>query len=445
MRLWGFLRIVLIALAVALLAAFTIRTLRHIAANSALQPLKLAVSKTDTTDIATLRAFSQELQERGQRPGLRLIEVEDSRAAARALSSGASDLAVIRPDVETPNGSSAVMRLRAAPLVLVTRAKGAEVNNLSDLEGKSVGQDPRDSAILDEINAAFAQTQRKPATRKILTAEEIESALTSRKVDVVLFTPSLNKDQAGPALVRKLSTSGSGFRVSAVQPDDVSAIIASLPAVPIKESGLPAALREEDVEEVVCASFVIMARNSVDRTQVATFTERMFYMRAAIAKRSGRPAIFGAVAGDSVTATAMPLHKGAIEYYEREQKTFLERYSDQIWIGIAFSGMVSSVFAWLLRRINRRRAIHHDNVFRDLQAYATHMLHVNDADTLGVHEAEFDALSTRVVELARSGTLDEGDVAAIRLALDHARHAFESARIRVLSAPPRPTSAASPS
>ena len=116
MRLWGFLRIVLIALAVALLAAFAIRTLRHIAANSALQPLKLAVSKTDTTDIATLRAFSQELQERGQRPGLRLIEVEDSRAAARALSSGASDLAVIRPDVETPNGSSAVILMSPSTL-----------------------------------------------------------------------------------------------------------------------------------------------------------------------------------------------------------------------------------------------------------------------------------------------------------------------------------------
>lgn len=444
MRLWGFLRVVLLALAIALLAAFAIRTVRYLAAKSADQPLRLAVSRTDTTNIATLRAYAQELQERGHKPGLKLIEVGDSREAARALSSGASDLAVIRPDVETPNGASAVLRLRAAPLVLVTRAKGAEVNNLSDLEGKTVGQDARDAAILDEINAAFAQTQRKPATRKLLPAEEIESALNSRKVDVVLFTPSLNKDQAGPALVRRLSVSGSGFRVSAVQPDDVSAIIASLPAVPINESGLPSALRDEDVEDVVSASFLIMARNALDRTYVATFTERMFYMRAAIAKRSGRPAIFGSVAGDSVTATAVPLHKGAIEYYEREQKTFLERYSDQIWIGIAFSGMVSSVFAWLLRRINRRRAMHHDNAFNDLQAFATHMLHVTDVKTIGVHEAELDALATRVVELARSGTLDESDVAAIRLALEHARHALESARTRVLSPSPSPTSIPSP-
>lgn len=440
MRIWGIVRIIIVALSVALLAAFGMRALRQFAASNHNQPLRLAVSRTDTTDTAILRAFAQELHERGLKPGVNVIEVGDSREAARALASGLSDLAVIRPDVETPNGSSAVLRLRAAPLIMVTRAKGSEFTTLSDLEGKTVGHDPRDAAILDEINTAFAQTQRKATVRKVLPVEEIESALTTRKVDVVLFTPSLNKDQAGPALVRKLSASGSGFKVSAVQPDDVSAIITSLPAVAIKESGLPAALREEDVEEVVCASFVVMARNAVDRSAIATFTERMFYMRSAIAKRAGRPTIFGSVSGDSVTATSMPLHKGAIEYYEREQKTFLERYSDQIWIGIAFSGMVSSLFAWLIRRINRRRAIHHDNAFRDLEAFATHMLHITDPGTISVHEAEFDALSLRVIELARSQTLDEGDVTAIRLALDHARHALESARARVSGTPQRPTS-----
>lgn len=445
MRIWGVLRIILIALAATFLVAFAVRAVRHFANTGHNQPLRLAVAKSDTTDLAILRAFGQEIQERGLRPPIRIIEVGDSREAARALASGLSDLAVIRPDVETPNGASAVLRLRAAPLILVTRAKGSpEMNNLADLEGKIVGHDTRDSAILDEINTAFAQTQRKAATRKVLSAEEIESALNSRKVDVVLFTPSLGKDQAGPALARRLSASGSGFKVSAVQPDDVSAIITSLPAVAIKESGLPSALHDDDVEEVVCASFLVMARNVVDRAAVATFTERMFYMRPAIAKRAGRPAIFGNIAGDSVTVAAMPLHKGAIEYYEREQKTFLERYSDQIWIGIAASGMISSLFAWLIQRINRRRAIHHDNAFRDLRAFSAHMLHVTDANTLGVHEAELDALSLRVIELARSGTLDEGDVAGIRLALDHARHAFESARTRVLCVQPRPTSAPSP-
>lgn len=439
MRIWGFVRIILLALAATFLVAFAVRAVRHFANAGQNQPLRLAVSKGDSTDLAILRAFAQEMQERGLHPALRIIEVGDAREAARALASGLSDLAVIRPDVETPNGASAVLRLRAAPLILVTKAKGgAEVSNLADLEGKTVGHDARDGAILDEINTAFAQTQRKAATKKVMGAEEIESALNNRKVDVVLFTPSLNKDQAGPALVRKLSAASSGFKVSAVQPDDVSANIPSLPAVSIKESGLPSALREDDVEEVVCASFLVMARNATDRASVATFTERMFYMRPAIAKRAGRPAIFGNIAGDSVTVAAVPLHKGAIEYYEREQKTFLERYSDQIWIGIAASGMVSSLFAWLIQRINRRRAIHHDNAFRDLEAFATHMLHVTDPGTLSVHEAELDALSLRVIELTRSQTLGDGDVAAIRLALDHARHGLESARARVLAGTARP-------
>lgn len=430
MTFWQGVRIVVLALLAAFVTVAALRYARQLRLGAQPEVLRVVISRGDGTDLATLRAFAAESRDRQHKPSIEIIEVDNTREAARALSAGSADLAVVRPDIEIPNGASAVLRLRAAPIILASR-KGIEVKYLGDLEGKVVGVEARDATLIDEINTVFAQTQRQAAKPRALAPGELESALASKKIDIALFTPSLAKDQAGPALVRKLSTAGGQLLVSAVEPDDVSAMISSLPATPVKESGLPSALRDEDVEDVICAHYLLMARNRLASSTIASFTERMFSMRAAIAKRAGRPVIFTPVASENLTANAIPLHKGAIEYYEREQKTFIERYSDELWMAIAASGMVSSAFAWAARRVGRRRARHLDNTLADIAAFATAQRHTPDLDALKVHEQEFDALMARVVTLARSDTLDEGDLAAVRFACEHARQALDAARARL--------------
>lgn len=434
MTFWQGARIVILALLAAALTVAALRYARNLRLGAQPEVLRIAISRGDSNDLAILRAFAAESRDRAHRPSIEVIEVDNPREAARGLTSGSHDLAVVRPDIEIPNGASAMLRLRAAPLILVSR-KGTDVKHLGDLDGKVVGVEARDASVLDEINTVFAQTQRQPVKPRPLASGELESALSGKKIDIALFTPSLAKDQSGPALVRRLSASGGALLVSAVQPDDVSAMISSLPSIAITESGLPSALRDEDVEEVICAQFLLMARNRLASGAIATVTERLFSMRSAIAKRAGRPAVFSSVAGENLTATAIPLHKGAIEYYEREQKTFVERYSDELWMAIAASGMVSSAFAWALRRVGRRRARHLDNALADIAAFAAAQRHTADLDGLRVHEQEFDALMARVVELARSDTLDEGDLAAVRFACDHARQALDGARMRLASQP----------
>ncbi|MGT2482211.1 hypothetical protein ACU4GR_32905 [Methylobacterium oryzae CBMB20] len=57
----------------------------------------------------------------------------------------------------------------------------------------------------------------------------------------------------------------------------------------------------------------------------------------------------------AATSARLPNHPGAVDYFEREQQTFLDRYEDYIYLFAFFGGTIGSCFAWIGQRLARKR------------------------------------------------------------------------------------------
>ncbi len=398
--------------------------------------LRVAVARGAQPGHTLIQALSRELAETGQDVRLSLVEVDDPAAASQALAAGRAELAVIRPDLDLPPNASAVVVVRTMP-VLILSAEADALTMLGELEGKRVGLPADDRGLGAELQRALAQSGRAAATLVPLAADAAAAELRDKNVDAVLLSAASARAFSPSAPLGRIARAPRGLSLAPAVPDEVSALITGLSALPVGQSSLPSALRSE-VEEVLAASHLLMADNALDASIVASLTERMFYARAALARRAGHAVAFTGLPTDNVTAAAIPAHKGAIQYYEREQQTFMERWSDVIWIGIASTGAMSSAGAWLARRLVMRRRDEADQVAARIIEIGDRARTAPDRAALAVLAAELDAITAEALVEIRTRDGSRKTVALVTLALEAARSAIRDRREDLATPQARP-------
>jgi hypothetical protein len=120
-----------------------------------------------------------------------------------------------------------------------------------------------------------------------------------------------------------------------------------------------------------------------------------------------------------------------VDYFEREQQTFLDRYEDYIYLFAFFGGTIGSGIAWLGQRLARKRRERVDivldrllDILREVRAATTK----HELDAIAV---ETDELVSDVVRHARERTIDNRTVSALILAVDAVHAAISDARRQI--------------
>jgi hypothetical protein len=140
----------------------------------------------------------------------------------------------------------------------------------------------------------------------------------------------------------------------------------------------------------------------------------------------------------TVTATSarLPNHPGAVDYFEREQQTFLQRYEDWIYLVAFFGGTLGSCVAWIGQRLARKRRERVDAVLDrllDILAEVRAAEHPTALDAIG---CEMDGLVADVVRHARERSIDTRVLSALILAIDAVHAALDDARRALGVTPP---------
>ncbi len=398
--------------------------------------LRVAVARTGGPDLQIMQALAREFAETGQDVRLEVIEADDMAGASRALTQGRVELAVVRPDLDLPPRASTVLQMRSMPVIVVSRDADA-LTMLGELEGRRVGILPADQGLAAEVVRALAQSGRAAAQVAPLASDDLAAAMRERNVDAILISAPGARAFSASAPLGRLIRASRGLSVAPAVPDEVSALVPGLAAQAAAQSALPSTLRG-DVEEVLAASRLLMADNNLDPSLVARLTERIFYARAALARRLGQSVPFAGVPTENVTAATIPVHKGAIQYYEREQQTFLERWSDIIWIGIASAGALSSGLAWLMRRLVMHRRDVADQVVARIVGIGEAARAAPDRTALAAIAADLDAVTAEALTEIRTRDGSRKTVAMVMIALDGARAAIRDRRDELASGAARP-------
>jgi hypothetical protein len=150
---------------------------------------------------------------------------------------------------------------------------------------------------------------------------------------------------------------------------------------------------------------------------------------------------------ETSTSAALPNHQGAIDYYFREQRSFMDRYGDWIWIALFAGGGLSSAFAWIGQLFARKRRELVDQVLDRVLCILSEARGAKTVAVLDDLALEVDGLVTHAVRHARRRTTGTKTMGALMLAIDSARAAIADRRRDILddaAAPSAPRLAPAP-
>ena len=415
--------------------------------------LTVAVGPRDGAEAALIDAYAKALSRNHEDVRLDVKHLDDVRDSAAALQDNRADLAVVRPDVMLPeNGLTLAVLHDEALIVAAPAASGIE--SFPDLSRRRLGVVVRhkaDLALIDRLldfydffPARDADPERPIAPGGVgvvpLKPSEVTAALDAKRVDAVAVIAA-PASKAAISTVRAVEAASPDRTATLVGVPDGKAITQRLPE--LQASSIPAGTfggrpkRPEEDVETLGVSHRLMARGSVNRVAVASVVQHLFEWRPRLAAAS--PLANQVKAPDydtTVTATSarLPNHPGAVDYFEREQQTFLERYEDWIYLLAFFGGTIGSGVAWLGQRLARKRRERIDGVLDRLLDILAELRTARTAADLDALAREIDSLVADVVRQARERTIDTRMLSALILAIDAAHAALDDAR-RCLAAP----------
>ena len=401
--------------------------------------LVVAVAPKGGSEPALLRAYADALAGSKATIRLRLIPYGGVRESAEALRDGRADLAVVRPDVLMPRNALTLAVLREqATLVVAPQQSG--IDGFPALAGKRLGiLAPRkaDHELVRSLVERYGLTLGDDVpggpvpsgTVALVPVEEADlgRALSDGRIGAVILltTPT---SPAARRLVGIVREADANAAVTVFGASHVASTLARMPR--LQAVTVPAGLFDgapllpaEDIM-TVGASYRLMARATLSRSIAAEVTQHLFEMRAALAEATPAADDVTHPTYDTTvgaTSARLPIHPGAIDYYEREQESFIERYESWIYLVAIFGGGLGSVAAWFRQRIGRIRRERIEVATLRLLEIRSNARGETDRAKLEAMAGETDDLAASVARHAMRRAAEPHTLAAAALAVDAAR------------------------
>ncbi|AIQ92628.1 TAXI family TRAP transporter solute-binding subunit [Methylobacterium oryzae] len=410
--------------------------------------LTIAVAPRDGTEPGLIKAYADALEAAHENVRLKILSFDDVRESAAALQDGRADLAVVRPDVLLPTNGLTLAILRDQAMVIASPEQ-AGITSFPKLAGKRLGiaaHRDADLWLLRNLLGYYGLTLEEAAgpardSTVLLVPvdqEAVAGAFRERRIDafVSIIAPSAPK---ALALVSAVQGVARGGKVAFVAVEDDGAVIERFPrlqavTVPGGLFGGRPKLPADDVK-TVGASYRLMARASLSRVVAADVTQQLFEKRSAAALATDAAEYVQAPAYDTTvaaTSARIPIHPGAIDYYERDQHGFIERYGDTLYLLGALAGGLVSVLAWIRKRLASLRRERIDEIMDRLLEIAGQARALCDPAAIEALTVEVDALAMDVVRYAREREPDTRILSAASVAIDTARATIADCRTQAV-------------
>jgi TRAP transporter TAXI family solute receptor len=412
-----------------------------------LQPtvLRIAVGPPNSEDQKLVQTLAQIFARERSPVRLTPITTDGAVESIALLAAKKADLAVARGDLNLPADAESVIILRKNVVVLWTPsglpAKGSKrqpapkIKSIDELAGRRVGVIGRTQANVTLLrvilNESGVNADKVAVTQ--FAVSQIADMAKDTSLDAYMTVGPLDSKITRDAIAATAASRGAPKFL----PIDVSETIAK--KHPLYESEeIPASIfssspaQPEDKVDTVSVNHLIIAPRSLSDTKVGAFARQAVNARQQLARElPNAPKI---EKPDTDKDAALPAHEGAAAYFDGNERTFLERYTDYIWGVILVLSGLGSAGAWLQHYWKRdeREAYetHRDSLF-ELIAKARQ---AESPEALTQMQGEADQILREALDCYEDGAIEEGDLSAIGLALDQFRHAVADRRITIGSA-----------
>jgi TRAP transporter TAXI family solute receptor len=270
---------------------------------------------------------------------LEVIETGGSLDNNRLLEDGYADLALLQADAISSRRARLVAHLYPdAYQLIVHRSSG--IKSVADLAGKTVALPSRGSAQLTSFwyLANHYGLSEGDLTGLSMSNRSAEWAIISNAVDAAFRVRA-----PGDASVKQL-----------VERADIALVpIEQAPALHLRKASInPGRIPKGSyrghpplpTSDLVTASVdrLLVAADGVSENTIYAITEVLFERRRELSELSSLASLISSP--DTGTGTTLPMHSGALRYYDRDKPTFLSQQADFLRTMLSLLVLFASMF-----------------------------------------------------------------------------------------------------
>jgi TRAP-type uncharacterized transport system substrate-binding protein len=352
-----------------------------------------------------------------------VVSPQDSAlTAAQAFSQHKADIVIARTDTKLASRARAIAQIEHS-MLLIGAPKGNKIKSLSSLKGKRlaiVGSDPRDAALVRQMLSFYDVPSTTPL--EVRRAEEWPRLFEAGGPNAAFYI--MRKSEIAADKIWPNHAQKPNFEL--VEVDGGKALESRLKGVTSEtiEGGLLVAspkIPDDDVESIALDDNLV--------SHVRLSNENAAELASFVIENKEQLAEPGRYATDiqpsDTDKDAMVLaHPGAAEYVDGETKTFLERYSDLIYIGMSVASVVGTVFLGLYSTVTRVSPVRAGQLTDSVLMLGERATNASNMPELIAIEKELNEILSMVLAGLRDGSIAHEGFEAFRLVFDVAREAI---------------------
>jgi TRAP-type uncharacterized transport system substrate-binding protein len=409
-------QIILFAILTVILTAATVWGGRVWLRNS--ETLVFAVAGADGPEARFAAKLASVLKNNSSRLRLKTVSYADTVRALAAFDRKEANLAVLRTDAKVPPRARALAILDH-DVVLVLTPGGKKIKSAAELKKKKIAvlADSENGVAfirtvleLSDNPDAASRTQMAPANSTFAFASDFGAVITIEHVSKIVKDKSyeqyakhggftLNAIDAAKALARKYP---------AISEETVTTgMLSSSPVVP-----------DDDVA-TIGLEWLLVAQARMPTTTAGELARIVYENKAELGLSDGFASRIEPAETDK--DAFIVAHPGAAEYINDDTKSFLDRYSDLMYLAVAALGVIGSIFAAIYTKITRVAPEKASELATAILDVGKRIEHAKTIDQLDHLQDELETILRGVVIGLRDGTISSDGLDTFKLGYEFVR------------------------
>jgi TRAP transporter TAXI family solute receptor len=352
---------------------------------------------------------------------LRLVTSDTPSDSAAKIAREDVDLAIVRTDVSFPANAVALAIWQRNPVVLAAPSN-AGIERWTDLAGKTVGVMGRGIGFNARlIETILREHGVQPSSVKLVDVLPWETGDAFRKLRIqalVTIGPVSTKPVADA--IAALTREAPDGKITLVPVREADAIAERVPVLEASEivagsfgSNPP---RPTENYPTLATLHYLVARRGVSDAAAAELTQQLFTLRPTLATQ--HPSAFRIEVPETEKGSSVQVHPGALAYLTGEQKSFIELYSDYLYLAIFGLSLGGSALAAVIGYFGWGRK-------EPVPGHLPEVLHLlrearasDDSDLLDEIGRRADDIFVEAIESSKAAGFDSNLFSTLMLALD---------------------------
>ncbi|QPF84371.1 C4-dicarboxylate ABC transporter substrate-binding protein [Bradyrhizobium genosp. L] len=376
------------------------------------------------------------LKNNSSRLRLKIAPNPDNAKALAQFDRRDASLAVLRTAAKVPPRARAIAILEH-DVVLVLSPGGKKIKSLPELKKKKIAVVGEGENTVNFVRSALEISDSPDAAQRVQQAPPntpFDKLFASGFAAVVVIehASKIIKDKTYEQYARR----SGGFTLNAI--DEAKALARKYPSISEETvstgmlSSSPA-IPDDDVD-TIGLEWLLVAQSQMSTTTAAELARIVYENKSELALEDGFASKIEPAATDK--DAFIVAHPGAAQYINDDTKSFMDRYSDMMYLGAAALSVIGSIFAAIYAKITRIAPEKASELAARILDIGERVEHCTCADHLDELQDELEAILRGAVVGLQDGTVSSDGLDTFKLGYELVRDEIALRRDHLKRHPP---------